>query len=231
MLDYITLVLHGECSKGQTGRHAEISPRAILPSTEVEKALECPPLPLHLETPTDATKHLSYHGSRRLSPSLSRARKSYLSLQRTRTSDLYKAHGGHWQGQGGGEGTSGGGRSECVEYWMPTHFHLPQEQTSISELTITYIFTTPSWPLPTTAGAERAPTLHSISQSSNCHRSPGRCKEQDTSGSWKDLPRHVKRIFPLWAREGFPAQTQVICRESQIKNSLYVRCSPRKTRQ
>ena len=49
-------------------------------------------------------------------------------------------------------------------------------------------------------------------QSSSCPLSPGRCKEQAISGSWKYMPRHLKRIFPLWAMGGFPAQATFIYR-------------------
>lgn len=103
------------------------------------------------------------HHSKRVFPLLSWAGKGCLSLHRTETSDLYKEHKVHWQGQHGGEGQAGGGMSEFVECWIPAHFHLLLEQTNTSELKILYIFTTPVWPLPITARPERAPVLNAIS--------------------------------------------------------------------
>lgn len=62
----------------------------------------------------------------------------------------------------------------------------------------------PLWPQLPTARPERAPMPSSVITEFKLSAKPW---EQDTAGSWKSPPRHLKRIFPLWAGQGFPVQT------------------------
>lgn len=162
MLYYITPILHGERNQREKLEVYQNLPGANLPETKLG---ESPGMPLVFH---DIQKHpcmlpAPQHHSKRVFPLLSWAGKGCLSLHRTGPSDLYKVHKVHRQGQQGREGQADGGMSEFVECWIPALFHLLLEQTNTSELKILYIFTTPIWPLPTTARQKRAPILNSIS--------------------------------------------------------------------
>ena len=105
----------------------------------------------------------------------------------------------------GGENELGDGVSRLVQ--IPAHLHLLLQQSNAADSPLCMVTTPPSGHSSRQPGQGEPRCLVPSSQSSNCQRSPGRRKEQDTAGSWKSPPRHLKRIFPLWAGQGFPVQT------------------------